>query len=85
MRIDLFGLPVQPFTFRKPVKKEIPVTFRRTSKAEDRAEKMAMLYKHWKRPSFSEEELEEGAARLWKRIAREHGLEEAEENDEKEK
>ena len=71
MRIDMFGFPVQPVFSRKPLKNEIPTTFRRGSKAEDRAEKLATLSRR--------------CARVWKRFIREVGWEKDEENDEKEK
>ena len=85
MRIDMFGFPVQPFFSRKPLKNEIPATFRRGSKAEDRAEKLATLSRRYDGQPLSDEETAESAARVWKRFIREVGWEKDEENDEKEK
>ena len=85
MRIDMFGFPVQPVFSRKPLKNEIPATFRRSSKAEDRAEKMATLSRRCDGQAMSDEEMAESAVRVWKRFVREVGWEKAEENDEKEK
>ena len=90
MLIDIFGLPVHFVPFRELSPRKIPVTFRRASKAEDRAEKMDILYTRFERkfhPTLSDKEINEKATRLWKRICREQGWEEKDLdlNDEKEK
>ena len=80
MRIDTFGLPV-PVKYRDTVKKRIPLSFRRPNKAEAREQKMERLCKIYVFQTMSEQEIEERAARVWKKFTRKVGWDKEEEKE----
>ena len=80
MRIDTFGLPV-PVKYRDKVKKRIPLSFRRPNKAEAREQGMEKLCKIYGFQIMSEQEIEERAARVWKKFTRKVGWDKEEEKE----
>ena len=80
MRIDTFGLPV-PVKYRDKVKKRIPLSFRRPNKAEAREQEMEKLCKIYGFQTMSEQEIEERAARAWKKFTRKVGWDKEEEKE----
>lgn len=80
MRIDTFGLPV-PVKYRDKVKKRIPLSFRRPNKAEAREQEMKKLCKIYGFQTMSEQEIEERAARVWKKFTRKVGWDKEEEKE----
>ena len=80
MRIDTFGLPV-PIKYREQVKKGIPLTFRRPNKAEAREQEMEKLRRIYGLQTMSEQEMEEKAARIWKKFTQKVGWDKEEEKE----
>ena len=80
MRIDTFGLPV-PVKYRDKVKKRIPLSFRRPNKAEAREQEMEKLCKIYGFQIMSEQEIEERAAKVWKKFTRKVGWDKEEEKE----
>ncbi|QTE69988.1 hypothetical protein JRC49_09225 [Clostridiales bacterium FE2011] len=80
MRIDTFGLPV-PVKYRDTVKKQIPPSFRRPDKTEAREQEMEKLRKIYGFQTMSEQEIEERAARIWKKFTRKVGWDKEEEKE----
>ena len=80
MRIDTFGFPV-PAARRDKANKRVPSTFRRPSKAEAREQEMEKLCKIYGFQTMSEQEIEERAARIWKKFTRKVGWDKEEEKE----